>query len=283
MCRSQIWTFAWCCSLVFLAACASHVASPPRPNVEEQVRWLTPGLEPDFEPAATVAPPPYSLHSFTYGQAPGWPYGRGFAVESSTTGAVLWIYLHHGDYPPHRLRWADFDGDGRQDILFHAGEEDEFYTAVYLNRVVAERFGVSHFVRGHENVNAYAIVLDFAGDGHPELIIPEPYAEASDECANEFRQMELDDDDARETYMRLTGPFNEFNVTFGYSDDEVAGLALFDRIAVVTFDRSSDSEPRRGHLRWRIAKLRDARGTVTPSCRDRVDETIDHLEWLLRQ
>lgn len=163
------------------------------------------------------------------------------------------------------------------------GEEDEFRTAVYLNRVAANRFGLSHFVSGYENNDVYAIVIDLADDGHPELIVPEEYADTLDDCANEFRHFEASDAETRAVYFKIVGSFDSFNVTFGASDDEIAGLALFDRIQVITFRESASPDPLHQHLRWRIAKLRDARDRVSIACRERVDGTIDHLEWLIRR
>lgn len=263
---------------MLLTGCASRTRSTV--GVQEQVRWLTPGLELAFEQCSSKPPASYSLHCFHYGQAPGWPYGHGFAVASTTTGAVLWIHLQHGDYPPHEVLWADFDSDGRQDIYFLAGEEDEFTTSVYLNRVVADRFGVSQFVVGYYNPDVYGLVVDFAADGFAELIIPERYAETDDLCASEFRNLEVNDRESRETYVRLAGRFEPFNMRFR-REDEVPGLALFDRIEVVKLGNTSPPEAVREHLRWRVSKLKDAVKKVTPGCQDRVVRTIEHLELLM--
>lgn len=283
MCRIRSAIAVLCWSIVLLSGCAYSPRPAPQINVQAQVRWLTPGLEVTFEECSGKPPLPYSVHCFSYGQSPEWPYGQGLAVASARSGAVLWIYLHPGDYAPHEIHWADFDGDGRYDIYFLAGEEDEFTTSVYLNRIVADRFGVSHFVTGYYNPDVYAVVVDFAADGVADLIVPEPYVEPADVCADELREFERRDHESRDVYVRLAGRFDSLNPRFGREEEEVPGFALFDRIEVVRLGKTFSPEPVREHLRWRVAKLRDSLTKVSPGCHDRVIQTIEHLERLLER
>lgn len=271
------------CSCALLAGCASAVTSPPR-SVAEQILQLTPGLEVEFDPSSNEAPPPYTVHHFAYRQVAGvWPYGRGFAVAHTAASSVLWIYLHHGDYPPHELRWADFDGDGRRDIFFHAGGEEVFTTAIYLNRVTAGHFGLSQFVLGYENSKVYATVVDFAGDGRPELIVAEPYPGELDPCIGQFREFERNDSESRAAYHFLAGPFDEFNFRFGGSGDDFAGFDLFDRVEVVSVGGELPTPAVRDHVRWRIDKIHGTISRFSAECQDRLLQTVEHLHGLLRE
>lgn len=251
-------------------------------TIEEQARVLTPGLNLTFDLSRTDPPGPFLIHHFSYGFAPA-PYGEGFAVSSPKTRVVLWIYLHLGDYPPHEVRWADFDGDGRLDIFFHAGFEDVATTHVYVNRVVADRFGLTQFAPAYENSKTYSVVLDFEGDGRPELLEPEAYPDEFDPCASEFRVFESANEEARNEYRRLAERFDSFNFKFGFDDDEYPGLSLFERIRVKSVSESVMTEPVQTHLRWRLRILRSAQPHVSPGCREQVTRTEAYLEAALSE
>lgn len=253
-----------------------------QPSVDEQIARVTPGLKLTFEAAPTDERAPYGMRRFSYGLAqPGWPYGEGFAVFSHSTETVLWVYLHHGDFPPHEIRWADFDGDRRLDMFFHAGFEDIATTYVYVNRVAADTFGVSQFAIGYENTDVYAVVLDFDGDDRPELLVPEPYGE-DDACASEFHEFEVSRTDVRNEYRRLASRFDDFNFKFGQPPDEYAGLSLFEKVYVQGVGHSAESEHLREHLLWRLGILRGASKQISAGCRDRVWQTISYLEAMLK-
>jgi hypothetical protein len=266
------------CATVLMAGCTTTAT---RAGVDEQIVRLTPGLTLTFEETPRDRRSPYAIRSFSYGLAPAWPYGRGFAVVSSSQ-TVLWIYLHHGDFPPHEIRWADFDGDRAPDLFFHAGFEDVATTQVYVNRVASNAFGVSQFALAYENREVYAIVLDLDADGVAELLVPERYPDEDDPCASELRALAGARADVRDEYRRLAGSFDAFNFKFG-APGAYDGLAMFEKVRIEGVGRSLATKPVADHVRWRLGVLRDARSRVSPGCRDRVDHAITYLQTLLRE
>jgi hypothetical protein len=212
-----------------------------------------------------------------------WPYGTGFAVADRTSGEVLWVYLHNGDYSPHEIRWADFDGDGRDDIFFHAGFEDVSTTHLYVNRIRSRRYGVSHFAQAYANNDVYAVVVDFDGDDRPELIAPESYPSEDDPCAATFQALTASKGEWKEEYRRLARHFDAFNFQFGASAAEYDALQLFSKPTIISFGgkRSSVSVVR--HLRLRRNLITASLAALSPPCRDRAEQIDSYVADLIQQ
>jgi hypothetical protein len=261
---------------LFFVGCATRAVT-----VDEQIARLTPGLRLTFQETVSDERAPYGVRHFSYGLAPAWPYGQGFAVVSPAK-TVLWIHLHHGDFPPHEIRWADFDGDRAPDLFFHAGFEDVATTQVYLNRVASSSFGVSQFALAYENREVYAIVLDLDADGVAELLVPEPYPDEDDPCRSELRALAEARRDVMDEYRRLAGSFDAFNFKFG-EPGAYDGLALFEKVRIEGVGRSLATKPVADHVRWRLGVLREARSQVSVGCQGGVADAVEHLEALLRE
>ena len=191
----------------------------------------------------------------------------GLVAKSST---VLWLYLHDGDFPPHQVHWADFDGDGREDLFFYAGFEDVATTHLYLNRIASDTYGVSQFARGYSNDEVYATVVDVDGNGRPELLVPDRYFDEDDPCASELHELEANNADVQEEYRRLTNGFGHFN----FDSD----LFLFRSVQVISVGAPPDPAKTTNHLRWRIRILEEAMPQISEPCRARVRSVISHLE-----
>ena len=214
-----------------------------------------------------------------------WPYGTGFAVFDPRN-RLLWTRMHDGDFAPHTVQLADFDGDARTDIFMLAGEEDVFETHVFLNRVAVDAFALSNFARGFSSDEVYAAVLDFNQDGHPELLLPEKQGgeigQAQVDCGAPFRDGPL----AREVideYNRVVGPFDALNFRYGMDSYRAMNLFMLDSIRI--FSASSEqrwvSRDFREHLAWRVRLLDSARDIIDSRCRHRVDAVLAYLTSLL--
>jgi hypothetical protein len=265
-----------------VVAC-SHV--PRKASTEALVRQLTPALRLMFDSPSPSPSAPHALRRFTFVSEPPneWPYGTGFAVADRTSGEVLWVYLHNGDYAPHEIRWADFDGDGRDDIFFHAGSEDVFTTHLYVNRVASTRYGVSHFAQAYANDDVYAVVVDFDADDRPELIVPETYPSEDDPCAATFQAVAASNHEWKEEYRQLAGHFDTFNFQFGASAAEYGVLQLFSKLTIVSFGRKPSSGAVVRHLRLRRNVITASLPALSTPCRARAEQIDRHVVDLIQQ
>jgi hypothetical protein len=255
-------------SLLLAAACGAIACSSARPvvSVESRVRDLTPALRLTFEPSSEPVPPAFELRRFTFVPEPphAWPYGNGFAVADRASGEVLWIYLHNGDCPPHEIRWLDFDGDGREDIFFHAGFEDVFTTHLYLNRVRSSRYAVSHFAQAYENDDVYAVVVDLDADGRPELLAPDAYLPEDDPCAAAFAEVAAASEAWNEEYRRVAGRFAD-------PDAGPDALNLFSKPEIVSFGPPPGEEAVTRHLQVRERLIAESLDALPAPCRARAE------------
>lgn len=264
-----------------VVAC-SHVARSA--STDAQVRLLTPALRLTFDSPSPAPSAPYGVRRFTYVSEPphDWPYGTGFAVADRASGEVLWIYLHNGDYAPHGARWADFDGDGRDDMFFHAGSEDVHTTHLYVNRVRSARYAVSHFAQAYANDHVYAVVVDLDADDRPELIAPEGYPSEDDPCAEAFQAVTASKREWKEEYRRVAERFDAFNFYFGTSAAEDDALQLFSKPEIVSFGRQPGSAAVARHLRLRRDLITASLPDLSPPCRARAGEIEGYVADLLR-
>jgi len=284
--RNRYGKVAAATAVLVIALCVTACSHVTRSgSTDAQVRRLTPALRLTFEAPLANRSAPYELRRFTFVSEPphDWPYGTGFAVADRTSGEVLWVYLHNGDYSPHEIRWADFDGDGRDDILFHAGFEDVATTHLYVNRIGSTRYGVSHFAQAYANDDVYAVVVDFDGDDRPELVAPESYPSEDDPCAGTFQALTASKGEWKEEYRRLARHFDAFNFQFGASAAEYDALQLFAKPMISSFGRKPSSVSVVRHLRLRRNLITASLPALSPPCRGRAEQIDSYLAYLIQQ
>lgn len=224
----------------------------------------------------------FRLRTFGFQATKGdWPVGSGIAVFTPA-GALAWIHLVNGEPRPHSIGLADFDGDGRRDIVYHAGQDEQFQTTVILNRMTRDTFALTNFAEAHRDDHAYDAILDFDGDGTPELLVPQPVAiddsEDAPGCTEGLSVPELRDS-VRAEYRRLAGRFGSLNFRYGMESYPEINLALLDSIRILSLatpDRRVTQRHRR-HLDWRIGILRQMRSAGPPECYRRFDDLIAYL------
>lgn len=236
-------------------------------------------MELTFEESNATTPAAFEVRRFSYVSKPPheWPYGTGFAVADRKSREVLWMYLHDGDFPPHGLHWADFDGDGRDDLFFHAGFEDVATTHVYVNRIHSASFGVSHFAQAYENPDVYAVVVDLDADGRPELIAPDSYPSEDDDCGESFRQLAGSSEPWKKEHARIAGRFDDFNDTTAAYD----ALGLFTKPTIVAIGPQPAPEAVVRHLQLRKELIGAASESLPPPCRTRAAEVTAYLQRLV--
>ena len=261
---------------VFLALCL------PQGGWGQELTELLPGLS--VRPVATDSGP-YVVDRFEFeSQKHAWPYGTGLGIRSSS-GHVLWLLLHPGDYPPHQVHWADFDADGQQDAFFNAGFEEVFETHIYLNRIASDRFAVSNFATGFVDATVYAVVVDMDADGFPELLLPEAQTDRPEDQLNcTYYEDTAIRREAAAEYERLAGQFDALNFRYGVDTFPVFALQLDEKIRLFRLygDARWVTHAFPEHLRWRIGMLRRMRAGQPPECAARLDSTIEYLMEALR-
>ena len=248
-------------ALLIGLACSCVSAGIPA-SVDEQIDRLAPDLKMVFSQQEAGGSGELGIRRFGYvSRQSASPYGEGFAVWSHKSSTVLWLYLHDGDFPPHQVHWADFDGNRPEDLFFYAGFEDVATTHLYLNRIASDTYGVSQFARGYSNDEVYATVVDMDGNGRPELLVPDRYFDEDDPCASELHELEANNADVQEEYRRLANGYGHFN----FDSD----LFLFRSVQVISVGAASgsreDDEP--SPLADSDSRGGDASDLRTVSCR----------------
>ncbi len=285
-------------AFLILASCTSQPASDTQPvsdmqpaadmpSPTEQVAALLPGLRIGWQDTTLPGGVPYGLLRFGYtSEGSDWPYGTGLAVLDRTSEALVWVYQHHGSFGPHTFEWADFDGDGRQDLFLLAGFEDVFQTHIYLNRIASSQFGLSNFAIGYRNDEMYAVVMDFDGDSLPELLIHEPRDDEDSIERIRCGGISSFDDLAAEVtaeYERLVGTFDRFNYKYGVASYPVINMFVTNRIRIRQLHTRNRwvTKEFKEHLRWRLDVLDRFRSRLAPECLAPVDSTRSYLMNLL--
>ncbi len=138
------------CVLVALGCSTPESRVSTSPSDSAAVAVAAPGLSLRFlESDSSVSADGLRARRFSYTRTDGrWPYGWGLAVFSREPGALRWLHLMIGDSPVHAPQLVDLDGDARSDLFAHAGEETDFNTYIFLNRIAVDAFAVSNFGLG---------------------------------------------------------------------------------------------------------------------------------------
>lgn len=219
-----------------------------------------------------------------------WPYGTIHVLWDRASSAPVWSLDWGGDFQPHSLAWIDFDGDGKKDLLFFAGSEDIFATHLYLWRLKTPSFSKEALVEVYTNDNDYSVVLDFEGDGRPEILDSgHPGSEHVDhQCGEDSPEIPRTVRDALGVqYRSLSRGFDQFNLTYNLPDAYPSlSMKILDPIKVLRIAGSSvvDVTARYpDHLRWRIGLLKEIRAANSGECVVLVDSVISYLERRLAE
>jgi hypothetical protein len=269
--------------LGLILASSSTAASLSR-EAEQEVSNHLPGLAISNHRHVDVTGGSFRLTRFEYQTARvnNKPYGTGLAFWSLESGALTWLYLHSGDFPPHSMHWADFDGDGRDDLFFLSGLDDVTETHILLNRVAVDGFAITNFGPGLAFRDAYAIVLDLDADGLPELLLPDKGPPMLEESEATTLTSWVNKHDgvtvkaAEQEYHRLIGRFDELN----RGSSALHKLYLFDKIRIITLHEKTAAFEKRlaAHIEWRKEMLQRLRPLVPVADRQRIDDVLKHLD-----
>ena len=224
------------------------------------------------------------LRTFAFRSTQGeWPAGGGIAVFTRG-GKLAWLHLANAELRPHTIGLADFDADGRSDIAYYAGAEETFETTVFLNRMARDGFAISNFALAWQDHLAYDPILDFDGNGKPELLMPKPRIREMGEevdgpfCAGALSEPPLRDE-VRAEYFRLAGQFDSLNFRYGSDAYPEMNMMMLDTVLIMSLadpDRRVTKKFRK-HLDWRINVLKRAREKEPAACHRQIDALIAYL------
>jgi hypothetical protein len=190
-----------------------------------------------------------------------------------------------GDFGPHSLEWIDFDGDGKKDLFFFAGFDEALATRVYLWRLDTPSPSEEALVEVYANDSEYSVIVDFDGDGRPEILDSgHPVrGQVEYDCWEYKLKTPLAVRDALAVeYRSLARGFDQFNFTYNMPEDYPSmSMKILDPIRVLRIEGSSvvDVTTRYpNHLRWRLGLLREIRAANSGECLALVDSVISYLE-----
>lgn len=266
-----------------------HTPKPARSeSPEEQIKALLPGVDLSFDAFAATGSSALTLETFSYkSQDRRTPYGYGFGVVKSDSRQLLWIHLIPGDYAPHHLGWADFDGDKREDLVVHFGEEEPIGTQVIFDRLAVDHFALTNFAVGLSVDDAYAVVVEDPRDNLPDLLVPvepRPQVDFENQCLSDEGRKQLRELVASE-FLRVSGRFSGLSVD-GSEISDTPDMFLFELVKFVNVRDGWWNEVTQRHLehvRWRIATLRAIRPEIGAECSGNIDRLISDLVELEQQ
>lgn len=273
-----------------LSGCVTlAVPQPARSgSPDEQIKALLPGADLSFDAFTATGSASLALRTFSYkSQGRRTPYGYGFGVVKSETRQLLWIHLIPGDYAPHHLGWADFDGDNREDLVLHFGEEEPVGTQVIFDRLAVDHFALTNFAVGVSVDDAYAVVVEDPRDHLPDLLVPlepRPHVDFENQCLSVEGRKQLREIVSRE-FRRVSGRFSSLNIG-GSEVSDTPDMFLFELVRFVNLREGwwNDVTQRHlEHLQWRVATLRAIRAEVGAECLGNVDRLISDLVKLGQQ
>lgn len=253
----------------------------------------------DFHPEYSISyydsmPGPnetYNFSRYVYKDDGGNIQGIAYILWNKQTSNTLWGLDWMGDFTPHSISWQDFNGDGKRDLFFFAGFEDVFETYLYVWNVKDENYNRENLLKAYENKNNYSVVLDFEGDGNPEILdsghIGDEHFE--NQCIqNEYSyavvptQIEVE---LTKKYMELSGKFDHLNFTYNLPKHyPIFSMSILSPIKIIRIQGDSAVDVTSeypNHLRWRLEQLGRIRPENTGKCRDLVDSVITYIQGRL--
>jgi hypothetical protein len=196
------------------------------------------------------------LTHFQYGQYRDWGYAIWQDIKN--TFNLLWLQLDSSDYPPHTFSCVDFNSDNKMDLLLLAGEDEEFYTRVFIN-YSKEYYSHDNFVLKYYNDYVYSSILDIDQDGKPEILdsgINPIYRDSSIFYLTSEQEKELSN-----IYDSMTQSNNFNNFTYGVPGSyKIYNMFLEDEIVIYQFINNNFIDNTRlfkDHIIWRIKFLTD--------------------------
>lgn len=215
------------------------------------------------------------LTHFQYGQNRFWGYAIWKEVKNKFN--LLWFQLDSSSYPPHTFSYIDFNGDDKIDLLLLAGEDDEYFTSVFINNT-KKRYSPDNYLLKYNNEHNYSTVLDIDKDGRPEILDSEfslDQLESPIFYLTPEQKQELSD-----IYDSMTQNKSYHNFTYGVPGSyKIYNMFLEDQIVIKQYIINNfidNTSLFKDHINWRIKFLTDLKKDPRND-KKQIDNLIEYL------
>lgn len=223
--------------------------------------------------------PPYFVYSYNYSHKRSYGGGILISEKKFNKETVIWNYMKDGDFPPHVSTWFDFNGDGKKDLFFLEGYEDEFVTKLYVNNIKDNQDANNNFKVLYKNNNCYATIIDIDGDSKPEII--EGFADG------ELLSYEISDgvrNEINKEYDRIVGDFDKYNFTYNmpkiYKQFNLFLLSKFKILKIKNSEVVDVTRNYKKHLLWRKEILLKVE-TLNDKTKETINSLVDYVDNVL--
>lgn len=183
---------------------------------------------------------------------------RGYAIWENKENAInlLWSQLDSSDFPPHTFSYVDFNDDKKMDLRLLAGEDEEFFTRVYINQT-KKTYSLNNFVLKYSNDNVYSTILDIDNDGTIEILDSKNNSDLN-ESPNIFLTPNQEKELSK-VYYSMSRENAIYNFSYGVPGSyKFYNMFLMDSIRIHQYIKGRFIDNTRtfsDHLSWRIKFL----------------------------
>ena len=206
---------------------------------------------------------------------------QGFIIWENKTSLFkpIWFQLDSSSFPPHTFSYADFNNDGKMDLLILSGEEDEYLTEAYINYSTDNHYSRNNFVSKYKNNNDYSTIIDINQDGKPEILDSGHKGDEHNESLEVFLTTSQEEE-LKEKYDTATKNKNFNNFTYGVPEKSgIYNSFITEKVKIFEFTNDhfvDNTNQYKEHIKWRIKILTELKSDSRNNIKQ-IDKVITYL------